>query len=257
MKSILAYITLVNIVIAGGAFAEDTKAAVKTQKYYAEIYGYSYEEPNVMNKNSSVPFIGVGVQDFGQAGRSGLIYEARASYGETDYSSNGTGTVDGTPTYVYSGEVSWLTSHKEYNIFAGLGYRHLFDDWGGVQSSTGAWGYDRTSQYVYLPVGMINYLENSGYFKAQYNYLISGQQTSSLGYLSGTDYDLKHDQESGYGYSLEYAPNKNYSLFLRYWKIEDSKIVTYTGSVGCNGSPPCSTLEPVNDTLELGVKVLF
>ena len=36
--------------MTGGAFAEEqqahsnTKAAVKTQKYYAEIYGYSYDE---------------------------------------------------------------------------------------------------------------------------------------------------------------------------------------------------------------------
>jgi hypothetical protein len=248
MKSMLGYITLACVVIAGGAFAEDSKVTGKTLKYYAEIYGYSYDEPNVMTKKSSLPFIGVGVQDFGQAGRSGLIYEARLAFGETDYSSNGTGTVDGTPTYVYSGEVSWLKSWKEYNIFAGLGYRYLFDDGGGVQSSTGHWGYDRKSEYLYLPVGIINYLQDTGYFKAQYNHLISGTQTSYLGYLSANDYDLVHDQESGYGYSLEYAPNENYSIFLRHWKIDDSKIVAYRGT---------NTLEPVNDTVELGVKVLF
>ena len=139
MKNLLNYITLSCIFIAGEAFAEDTKSAVNTQKYYTEIYTYAYDEPGVMDKISSVPFIGVGVQDFGQAGRSGVIYEARAAYGKTDYSSVSTGTTEGTPTYVFSGEVSWLKSYNKYNVFAGLGYRYLFDDWGGQTSSTGAW----------------------------------------------------------------------------------------------------------------------
>jgi len=261
---------LIFAVIAGGAVAEDSqansvnKAAAKTQKYYAEIYGYSYDEPNVMNKKSSVPFVGVGSQDIGHAGRSGFIYEARASYGKTEYNSNGTGTIDGTPTYVFSGEGSWLKPYSDYGVFAGLGYRYLLDDGGGVQSSTGAWGYDRTSQYFYLPVGMIKYLKNSTYFKAQYNHLIYGQQKSDLGYLSEADYDLRHDQEGGYGLLLEYAPNKNYAFFLRYWEIEDSNIANYTGSVGCSRrrlrllrDRSCSSLEPLNNTLELGIKVLF
>ena len=127
-----------------------------------------------------------------------------------------------------------------------------------MQSSTGHWGYDRTSQYFYLPVGMINYLENSGYFKAQYNHLISGNQKSDIGYFSASDYDWDATQKKGYGYSFEYAPNENYSFFLRYWKIENSEYVRYTGTSGCGVyTPPCSVLEPLNDTLELGMKVLF
>ena len=49
-------------VVAVGATAEDsqagdvTKAAAKMYKYYAEIYDYSYNEPDVMNKSSTVPF---------------------------------------------------------------------------------------------------------------------------------------------------------------------------------------------------------
>ena len=248
MKSLLSSITLACVVIAGGAFAEDTKAAVKTQKYYAEIYTYAYDEPGVMDKKSSLPFIGVGVQDFGQAGRSGLIYEARASYGETDYSSNGTGTTEDTPTYVFSGEVSWLKSYNQYNVFAGLGYRYLFDGWGGQTTSTGAFGYDRKSQYVYLPIGMMNYLENSGYFKAQYNHLLSGNQTSYTGIGGGTHHDQNHHQDSGHGYALEYAPNGKYSMFLRYWDIGDSEVKAYRGG---------TQWEPYNDTTEFGVKILF
>ena len=248
MKSLLGYITLACVVIAGGAFAENSKVTGKTLKYYAEIYSYSYDEPNVMNKKSSLPFIGVGVQDFGQAGRSGLIYEARASYGETDYSSNGTGTVDGTPTYVYSGEVSWLTSIKKYNIFAGLGYRYLYDDGGGVLTSTGHWGYDRKSEYVYAPIGVIKYLEKSAYFKAQYNHLLSGTQTSYMSVGGGSNYDWSATQKDGYGYSLEYSPTGNYSFFGRYWRIDGSNLHNYLGQ---------NYWEPPNDTLELGMKVLF
>ena len=257
-------------VVAVGATAEDsqaghvTKAAAKMYKYYAEIYDYSYNEPDVMNKSSTVPFVGVGLQNIGQVGWDGLIYGAQFSYGRTDYISSGTGTIDGAPTYVFSAEGNWLKPYGEYGFFTGLGYRHLFDDGGGVQSSTGAWGYDRTSQYFYLPVGIIKYLTGSGYFRAQYNHLIYGQQTSDLGYLSDTDYDIRHDQKSGYGLLLEYSSNKKQALFLRYWKIEDSEIVNYTGSVGCSRRPfkfllnqSCSILEPLNDTLEFGLKVLF
>ena len=248
MKNLLNSILLSCFFIIGRAFAEDNKAAAKTQKYYVQIYGYSYDEPGVMNKNSSVPFIGVGAQDFGQAGRSGLIYEAWASYGETDYSSVTTGTTKGTPTYVYSGEASWLQSYKNYNIFAGLGYRYLFDDWGGQTSSTGNWGYDRKSEYVYMPFGMINYFENSGHFKVQYNYFISGTQTSYMSVGGGSNYDWSATQKSGYGYSLEYAPTKNYSFFSRYWNIDGSNLHNYLGT---------DYWEPPNDTLELGMKVLF
>jgi hypothetical protein len=190
----------------------------------------------------------VGVQDFGQAGRGGLIYEARASYGETDYSSVSTGTLEGTPTYVLSGEASWLKSFKQYNIFAGLGYRYLFDDMGGQTSSTGAWGYDRKSQYIYLPIGMMNYLENSGYFKAQYNHLLTGTQTSYKSIAGGTHHDQSHQQDSGHGYALEYAPNGKYSMFLRYWDIGDSEVKAYRGG---------TQWEPYNDTTEFGVKILF
>ena len=90
MKLVKTILAVACWLITRWAFAQEqqpnsnTKAAVKTQKYYAEIYGCSYDEPNVINKKSSMSFFGLGVQDFGQPKRSGLIYEARASYGETD-----------------------------------------------------------------------------------------------------------------------------------------------------------------------------
>jgi len=213
-------------------------------KYYLELYAYGYNEPNVMNKKSETLFFSLGFQDYGEDGVDSLIANGRYFYGTTKYDSSSTGTTSDDPTFGYLLEAAFKWTINDINVFTGLGYRTLYDDWGGKKSSTGHWSYDRESKYVYLPIGYIDYLENNGYFKIQYNYLLEGKQTSYAGYLGGSHRDTINTQNSGYGFDVEYSPDLNYSVFLRYWDIEDSNVVN-------------NIYEPNNTTVELGYKYLF
>jgi len=215
-----------------------------SSRTYIEMYNYGYDEPNLMTKDSSIAFFSLGFQDYGTIDTDSIIGNVRYFIGETDYWSTSTGTTSNDPTYGFSGELAYKRTISNYGIFLGLGYRQLYDDWAPKQSSTGHWAYDRKSEYLYLPLGIINYFGESGYFKSQLNYLIEGTQTSYLGYLGGSYLDTINDQSSGYGLDLEYSSGNAYSIFIRYWNIDDSTIN--------NG-----LYEPNNTTTEIGFKYLF
>jgi len=221
-----------------------TSLYADTSRTYIEIYHYGYNEPNLMTKDSSIAFFGLGFQDYGIVDTNSVIGNVRYFIGDTDYWSTSTGTTSNDPTYGFSGELAYKWSMNTHGIFVGLGYRQLYDDWAPKQSSTGHWTYDRKSEYFYLPLGVINYFGESGYIKSQFNYLIEGTQTSFLGYLGGSYLDTINDQSSGYGLDLEYSTGNAYSVFLRYWNIDDSTVN--------NG-----LYEPNNTTTEIGFKYLF
>ena len=216
------------------SYADDSKS-----QFFVELYTYGYTEPSVMSKDAEIGFVGLGFQNYGSADEDGFIANGRYFVGTTAYSSSGTGTTDNDLTSGFSAEVAY----KKQSFFAGLGYRQLYDNWGGKQSSTGHWSYDRKSQYLYVPIGSMVYMENGGHFKSQFNYLIGGKQTSYLGGLSGYA-DTTNTQKSGWGVELEYAPLENYAMFVRHWNIEDSTVN--------NG-----LYEPSNTTTEIGVKYAF
>ena len=233
----------ISILMGTCVYAETIPVKTNSDRYFIELYSYGYEEPSLMTKDSEIAFFSLGWQDYGMAGSDGFIGNARYFYGTTEYASTSTGTTSGDPTSGVQAELAYKWSMTDYDLFAGLGYRQLFDDWGGKQSSTGHWSYDRRSKYLYAPIGILNHIEGGGYFKGQLNYLIEGTQTSYLGYLSGYS-DTTNTQNSGYGLELEYSPNEKYAVFMRYWDIEDSTVNN-------------SMYEPNNTTTELGFKWLF
>jgi hypothetical protein len=135
--------------------------------------------------------------------------------------------------------------------YAGYGYRRLVDYSGGELTTTGHVGYDRVSQYHYVPIGLeaLFRVTPSWAFKptVEYDYFIAGKQDS---YIYG---GIENDQESGYGLraslmavtgvgsrTIELGP------FVRYWNIDDSKVDR-------------GFYEPANETLEVGgaLKVRF
>lgn len=136
-------------------------------------------------------------------------------------------------------------------------------------------GYNRESQYVYLPVGGDLKLDlPAGWHVAlnlEYDHLLRGRQQSHLEdsrALDGTDYgyeNLVNSQNKGYGAraSLKLAKNitKNFNIyvepFVRYWSIEDSDIqwVQQNGSLICEGNVCAAGQEPSNTTKEVGVKI--
>ena len=193
-------------------------AVADNSKYFVEVYKYAYAEPSVMTKDSEIGFIGLGYQNYGAQDEDGIISTARLFIGTTKYASTSTGTTTDDLTTGFSSEVAY----KKESFFVGLGYRYLFDKWGDKQSSTGAYTYNRKSQYLYMPVGIIRYNEKGGYLKTQFNYLLGGTQTSYLtrpGYTTTTN-----KQKSGYGLEVEYAPNSKYSIFAKHWSINKSTI---------------------------------
>ena len=235
----------ISILMGTCVYAETIPVKTNSDRYFIELYSYGYEEPSVMTKDSEIAFFSLGWQDYGMAGSDGFIGNARYFYGTTEYASTSTGTTSGDPTSGVQAELAHKWSMTDYDLFAGLGYRRLFDDWGGKVSSTNNWTYDRRSEYFYAPIGILNHIEGGGYFKGQFNYLIEGTQTS---YLSdgGSYSDVTSTQNSGYGLELEYSPQSNYAVFLRYWDIDDGTVESRY-----------STYEPNNTTTELGFKWLF
>ena len=86
-----------------------------------------------------------------------------------------------------------MLKFENFTPIIGLGYRWLYDDSGGETSSTRALGYDRQSQYLYIPVGGIFDFGEDIKIKSQFNYLIAGRQTSYLSDIAGFS-DVENDQ---------------------------------------------------------------
>jgi hypothetical protein len=199
-----------------------------------------------------------GVTGAGQAEweRWQLRGDVRVAYGRMDYT--GSGRIDGIDDYVFEGRavIGYVipvggSAITRFLPYAGYGYRTLLDDLGGRTSTTGARGYDRISQYHYVPIGLETTIAGgSGWtFKptVEYDYFITGRQESKLSQASTGLPDLTHTQDSGFGLRgslmaattwadrpIEFGP------FVRYWNIDDSEVKS-------------GFFEPENETVEAGL----
>lgn len=130
--------------------------------------------------------------------------------------------------------------------YIGLGYRVLEND---LRELVG--GYRRTSQYLYIPIG-VNHRFRVGKSaristNIEYDYFAWGEQKSYLSDIHPLYADLVHEQKSGYGFRINSAyEQQNWSIgaFFNYWKIEDSEIKVYF-------------YEPENITKEVGVELKY
>ena len=233
------------------------------QEVTLDVSHYLYEEEVngafFMKDESAPAFISVGIRDWeGQQGPDseyGFLYTAEVTYGVVDYSSAGTGTME---KDYYKGRLEGLFTYNlgQVKPFIGLGYRALFDDSGGKTTSTGHVGYDRLSQYVYIPIGAVFQLGSDFLFKGQFNYLSYGQQTSYLSDITPLCSDLENEQTGGFGFdataNFKITDNASIYAFYRYWDIDDSNPNTFAcgGFVGIG-------LEPKNVTNEAGIGVAF
>ena len=192
--------------------------------------------------------------------------EGKFSYGTVDYESEGTGTLDDIPDYML--EFRGLTGFDAFPIpalrltpYIGFGYRYLNDDSGGETTSTGHFGYERESNYFYLPVGLEAFMKNKAGWglgiTVEYDVFLDGEQKSHLGDAVAGLNTVKNDQNSGYGIRgslklVKETQKVSFYLepFIRYWKIDDSEIstVTYSGVIVGYGK------EPENNSTEYGVK---
>ena len=256
MKKLLALTVCFIFIGAIYSFAEPVKQ--NPWELGTEISHRKYKEPGVMEQK------GIMYGLFGSyTYRNSYMLKAEGlfNFGQVDYSSVSSGTMDNIDDYVVelrglAGKDFPVSTGTVYTPYIGIGYRYLNDDMSGKLSSTNAAGYERESNYIYSPIGIeaVVALENgwSCGTTLEYDYFWQGTQKSNIGSVPGY-YDIENDQEKGYGFrgSVEFkkkGEKVDYAIkpFVRYWKIRDSEITTDPGGT--------SWIEPKNSTTEFGVQ---
>ena len=233
------------------------------------ISSYEYVENNntkqgifYMRDKSDPRFYDIGLKNWDKGllssykpailSKYNLLYTLEYTWGDTEYFGSGTTT----KPYSKQRYELYLSRSlgKNLNLFAGIGYRFLYDDSGGNITNTNAVAYDRQSEYTYFPVGFI-YNKNKWTLKSQYNIWGKGKQKSYLGEqpsLSSNYIDIV-ENEQGYGYGLDFTlsrkllSNVSIHTFYRFWSVDDSDWVNCYK----NGNAICQ--EPENETKELGL----
>jgi hypothetical protein len=262
MKRFLATVTLV-LAPSGLAFA-DQMVRTHTVEIGPEVYYHNYEEPGVMEQKGV--FYGM-VAGYEYHQRIYFRTDARTAFGQVDYSSPVSGTLDNIDDWLFesraTGGLDWnLSDQVLLTPFFGVGYRYLNDDSAGKLTSTGAAGYERHSNYFYSPAGLAVIYQPAPDWRlrasAEYDFFWFGQQRSNLSDAVAGLSDLENDQEDGYGLrgnlGLEKTGKKTdwwVEGFVRYWDIQDSETrpVTYLGQTIGLG------YEPANETVEAGAVI--
>jgi hypothetical protein len=261
MLKIAAVLVALGLLSAGAAAAKGTDS--DSFEIGLEGGDYHYAEPNFAKLDGAE--FGLNAT-YAYKWSNDLVFKANviADFGSLNYSSNGSGTSSGTTLYEqdYRAMIGDQLQFGRYNTvlpYIGLGFRMLFNGNGEQVTSTGAIGYDRRSEYLYIPLGA-TFDFKAGSWRimptAEYDYLIHGWQTSYLRDL-GFDQNLTNDQTHGYGLRGDIMlkpPIDFYNLtvgpYLRYWNIGESNAKPL--SVG--GVPVGYGLEPQNETTEVGLR---
>ena len=106
------------------------------------------KKPGLMDKTAAPLFFNEGFKILCNRQKSPFFHhflQYTVGYGQTDYS--GTGTTTGDPTYRFQGESGLIVQYGTMKVFGGLGYRWLYDDWGGKDFFDRGYSYDRQSRY--------------------------------------------------------------------------------------------------------------
>ena len=231
----------------------------------ATISNYRYEEPSLNVKLDGYK----GGLDLAAItkpqGDWFLRFEGRYEYGKTRYS--GSGEKNGNPDWYYElrGLVGKDFVPGAYGLapYVGLGFRYLFNDIRGV-TSTGAFGYRRESQYLYLPIGVTHRLplESGARLSTtiEADYLLKGRQISSLSDVVSIVGDVTNDQRSGYGIrgSLYYEKNRwLFGPWFQYWSIGQSDVSPVIAVIGGTRFIIGTGFEPKNKTTEIGLRLAY
>ena len=245
--------------------------ATQSAELTLDINSYAYREvdtnDNFFMEDKSAPFLySLGLRDWGDSEAASntkstnwsFLYTLEYSFGNVDYNSAGTGTMK---KEYYKSRLEYYLSNNPFTAandlepYIGLGYRNLLDDSGFKKSSTDHLGYDRLSQYYYIPIGAIWYINENLSLKSQYNYFLEGKQISYLNEVLPNDYPTNPEktQRIGYGIDLTLRSklNSKWSTygFFRSWHIEDSDLVSCSPLIFC--------YEPKNRTHEIGAGISY
>jgi hypothetical protein len=242
--------------LISGAAAAQTRSGFEIGP---EIYYYAYREPNFVDQTG--PSIGVNGSYTHVSGPWFVTGNAIAGLGYLDYGSSGTGRIHG--IWNYTADLRGLVGRDlplggwVASPYIGIGYRLLFDQAGGRNSTTGAAGYDRLSQYFYIPLGFSVGIEAGDWVfrpSAEYDVFIHGIQTSYISEV-GFDNDPVNQQTHGYGVRAAFLAETrtewgdiSFGPFFRYWNIGSSE----TATLALRGTPAFTVFEPANNTVEAG-----
>jgi hypothetical protein len=243
------------------------EAAAQDAKYSwaagLELHHQRYEEDS-LNVEEKGYFGGLTLE--GQADfRTWLArIDGRLAYGQMDYT--GSGSIDSIDNWVFEARIIAgpnlaIAPDARVTPYIGYGYRTLIDLGGGRLTSTGFAGYDRWSQYHYIPVGVEGEFRLSPAWSVkptlEYDYFITGTQNSYLSNVAGYS-DAENDQDSGYGLraSLMFGTTAwqrpvEFGPFVRYWHIDQSDYAPFVR----NGTQIGLVYEPENETIEAGLAV--
>ena len=264
------YLVLRNLIILGisiSVYSTTTQSAELTLDMTSYMYREVDSNDNFFMEDKSAPFLySIGLRNWGDTKATsntkstnlGYLYTLEYSFGKVDYTSARTGTMK--KEYFKSRLEYYLSNNSRMGAndlkpYIGLGYRSLLDDSGFKRSSTNHLGYDRVSQYFYIPIGAIWYISENISLKSQYNYFIEGKQTSYLNEILPNVYTVNPEniQRIGYGIDLTLRSklNSKWSTygFFRSWNIEDSDAVSCSALIYC--------MEPKNQTHEIGAGISY
>lgn len=224
---------------------------------------YEYTEPDFAKDTGSRYGLLASYAWTGKEGWLGKI-DFRESYGQLKYESNGTGSKDKVPDMLLELRVlagyDWAGSSASLSPFTGLGYRYLLNNPTGY-SSTGAVGYRRQSNYLYVPVGLTaRWNLGEGWVlapTAEADIFLYGMQVSKLSDTGLGLMDVTNHQSHGSGHRFSLMIEKGHWAFggwNHYWHIKDSDVVCATPVV--NGSCLAGK-EPENYTREYGLELRY
>lgn len=222
-----------------------------------EVSYYRYEEPGVMEMDGTL--FGVAAS-YTRYGHTPLFHlEAAFSGGQVDYDGalqDGTSyRMSGIHDYLFNLRLlwgrPWQTEVWEREFCTGIGYRHLNDN-----ASIDPFGYDRESNYFYLPLALRGSRPVKGGWRmgltGELDILLIGVQVSHLGDVDPSLSTQTNVQWPGFGgrASIEFRrESENLDLaispFVQYWWIDES-------SVSSDG-----WYEPRNNTLQIGMSLIW
>lgn len=212
----------------------------KNTNFYLQVSSYSYDEPHVMKKESSLPVLGIGA-DYTSNHTYPFSAIISADFGQTNYT--GTGETRNDPFYVLRGEISKKLFTTSFDIYAGFGTRYLYDNWGIGKTSTNHHTYDRSSTYNYAFTTFTHNFQNKKTLKIKVKKLIEGQQKIFISHVPGYQ-NTKMDQRHGFGIETEWTLTDELKLFTEYWSVGRSS--TDTNGYGI--------AEPQNTTFQIGIR---
>ena len=153
-----------------------------------------YKEPGSMQLKDQE--IGLHARAYNFARLPQLQLEGDALFGQQDYTSNRTGSMNG----VHNIETRWrglmpvyANTPKQRGLYAGLGIHTLWNDLRGT-TSTGSGGYQRTATQLWFPVRWVG-----NFWEAEGGVLVYGKHTSRLSQANTTPplTDVVNTQKQG------------------------------------------------------------